>query len=80
MADSTDRLPFRLVRGRGVRLRATEADATAIRDSARALVNRFGDLGAIDKPHQLRLPLKGTAILVRVEPSQDRYGLDDGSW
>ena len=76
VADSTDRLPFRLVRGRGVRLRATEADATAIRDSARALVNRFGDLGAIDKPHQLRLPLNRTGILVRVEPSQDRYGLD----
>ena len=76
VADSSDRLPFRVVGGRGVRLRATEADATAIRDSARALVNRFGDLGAIDMPYELRLPLNGTGVLVRVEPFRDRYGLD----
>jgi diguanylate cyclase (GGDEF)-like protein len=76
VADSSDRLPFRVVGGRGVRLRATEANTTAIRDSARALVNRFGDLGAIDMPHQLRLPLSGSGALVRVEPFRDRYGLD----
>jgi len=76
VADSSDRLPFRVVGGRGVRLRATEANTTAIRDSARALVNRFGDLGAIDTPHQLRLPLSGSGALVRVEPFRDRYGLD----
>jgi len=76
VADSSDRLPFRVVGGRGVRLRATEAKTTAIRDSARALVNRFGDLGAIDKPHQLQLPLSGSGVLVRVETFRDRYGLD----
>ena len=76
VADSSNRLPFRVVGGRGVRLRATEAEAPSIRDSARALVNRFGDLGAIDMPHQLRLPLNGTGELVRVEPFRDRYGLD----
>ena len=76
VADSSDRLPFRVVAGRGVRLRAIEAEAPAIRDSARALVSRFGDLGSIDMPHRLRLPLKGTGVLVRVEPFRDSYGLD----
>jgi len=76
VADSSDRLPFRVVAGRGLRLRAMEADAPAIRDSARALVTRFGDLGSINKPHHLRLPLNGKGVRVRVEPFRDSYGLD----
>ena len=76
VADSTDQLPFRVVAGRGVRLRATEADTAEVRDSARALVNRFGDLGLIDMPHQLRLSLQGKGMLLRVEPFRDRHGLD----
>ncbi len=76
VADSTERLPFTIVAGRGVRQKAVDSSSAAIRDSARALVQRFGDLGAIDAPHQLDIALASGRELVRVEPFRDQYGLD----
>jgi diguanylate cyclase (GGDEF)-like protein len=76
VADSSDGLPFRVVAGRGVRLRASDSDNQAIRDSARVLVSRYGNFGAIDRPLQLLLQRDGTGVLVRVEHFRDRYGLD----
>jgi len=76
VADSSDRLPFRVVAGRGVRRQAIQAENASIRNSAEALVNRFGDLGSIDQPQQLRLSRNGNDVLVRVEPFKDLYGLD----
>lgn len=75
VADSTERLPFTIVSGRGVRHKAVDSSSAAIRDSARALVQRFGALDAIDAPHQLDIS-RGGRELVRVEPFRDPYGLD----
>jgi diguanylate cyclase (GGDEF)-like protein len=76
VADSSDRLPFRIVAGRGQRRRAVDSAVPAIRDSARALVQRFGDFGVIDTPRDLLLPLRGGRSVVRVEPFTDSHGLD----
>ncbi|MFM7394495.1 MAG: diguanylate cyclase domain-containing protein [Cyanobium sp.] len=76
VADSTDSLPFTIVAGRGERQKAVDSGTPAIRDSARALVQRFGDFGLIATPRDLVLPLRGGRSLVRVEPFTDRHGLD----
>jgi diguanylate cyclase (GGDEF)-like protein len=76
VADSSDRLPFTVVAGRGQRRQAIEAENSAIRTSALALVKRYGDLGSIEQAEQLHLSANGRTVLARVEPFRDRYGLD----
>ncbi|MFM7269611.1 MAG: cache domain-containing protein, partial [Cyanobium sp.] len=76
VADSSDSLPFAIVAGRGERRKAVDSATPAIRDSARALVQRFGDFGVIDTPRDLVLPLRGGRSLVRVKPFTDSHGLD----
>ncbi len=76
VADSTERLSFTIVAGRGVRHKAVDSSTPAIRDSAQALVQRFGGMGEIDAPHQFALPIGSGKAIVRVEPFRDRYGLD----
>jgi len=76
VADSSGRLPFAIVAGRGVRHRAQDAADHRIRSSARALLQRNGDFGRLDGPRQLRLPVDGADALVRVEPYRDGQGLD----
>ena len=76
VADASGHLPFTITAGRGVRRRAQDATEPLIRASARALVQRFGDFGALNSPQQLRLPVAGGDALVRVEPYRDAQGLD----
>lgn len=76
VADASGRLPFAIVDGRGVRRRAQDAADPRIRSSARALLQRNGDVAGLDGPRQLRLPVNGADALVRVEPYRDGQGLD----
>ena len=76
VADASGRLPFAIVEGRGVRRRAQDAADRQISSSARALLQRNGNFGQLDRPQQLRLPVDGAPAQVRVEPYRDGQGLD----
>jgi len=76
VADSSDRLPFSIVSGKGVRLQASNARDDTIREAARALVQRFGDFGSLNEPRQLKMAVGSGSDLVRVEPFRDHQGLN----
>ena len=76
VADTSGRLPFSIVNGRGVRHRAEDASNPVIRDTARALVHGRGGFTALDHPQQLTLTLPSGDALVRVDPYRDGQGLD----
>ena len=76
VADTSGRLPFSIINGRGVRHRAQDAGNPVIRDTARALVRGHGGFTALDHPQQMTLPLPSGDALVRVDPYRDGQGLD----
>lgn len=76
VADSSGRLPFSIVNGRGVRHSAQESQDPLIRASARALLQRQGSFRGLDRPAQLTLPITSGQALVRVDHFHDRQGLD----
>ena len=76
VADSSSRLPFSIVNGRGVRLHAQESQDPLIRASAKALLQHQGSFRALDQPAQLTLPINRSIALVRVDRFHDRQGLD----
>lgn len=76
VADTSSNLPFSIVAGRGVRLRAQDSANPVIRDTARALVQGHGSFRALDRPQQLNVSLRGGQALVRIEPYRDGFGLD----
>lgn len=76
VAASSDRLPFSIIDGRGVRHRAQDAREPMIRETARALLRSSSNFGALQQPRQLRLRVNGANALVRVEPFRDAQGLD----
>lgn len=76
VADTSGRLPFSIISGRGVRHRAQDAANPVIRDTARALIRTKGGFSAFDHPQQFTLPLSSGDALVRVDPYRDPQGLD----
>ena len=76
VADTSGRLPFSIVGGRGIRHRAQDSTNTVIRDTARALVQGHGGFRALDHSQQLSVPLRNGEALVRIDPYRDAYGLD----
>lgn len=75
VADSSGRLPFSVVNGRGVRHHAQESQDPLIRASSRVLLGRLGSFHAIDRQAQLTLPTPGSKALVRVDHFKEP-GLD----
>ena len=76
VADTSGKLPFSIINGRGVRHRAQDAATAVIRDTARALIRGKGGFAALDHPQQFTLPLPSGDALVRVDPYRDAQGLD----
>ncbi|QQE67183.1 stage II sporulation protein E [Leptolyngbya sp. BL0902] len=68
-----------LIRGEGdaiERIAATESQNPLVRSTAQYLLDRFGDLNAIQAAQQLSFVLDGQRELVQVSPFQDDRGLD----
>ncbi|MFM7311575.1 MAG: HAMP domain-containing protein, partial [Cyanobium sp.] len=76
VADTSGKLPFSILNGRGVRHRAQDASTPVIRETARALIRGEGGFKALDQPQQLTLSLSSGDALVRVDPYRDGQGLD----
>ena len=76
VADTSGRLPFSIVAGRGIRHRAQDSTNPVIRDTARALVQGHGGFQALNRPEQLNVPLSRGEALVRIDPYRDAQGLD----
>ena len=76
VADTSGKLPFSIVNGRGLRHRAQDASIPVIRETARVLIRGKGGFGALDRPQQFTLALPSGDALVRVDPYRDAQGLD----
>ncbi|NJR63701.1 MAG: HAMP domain-containing protein, partial [Cyanobacteria bacterium CRU_2_1] len=58
------------------RIKATESQNVLTRQSAQALLDRFGDFNAIDRPYQLDFNINGTRQFLQVTPLSDDRGLN----
>jgi HAMP domain-containing protein len=76
VADTSGRLPFAIVGGRGIRQRAQDSANPMIRGTARALAQGHGGFQALSRPQQLRVGLSRGEALVRIDPYRDAQGLD----
>lgn len=76
VADASERLPFAVVNGRGVRRRAQDSPDRMIRETARALLRQGAQIGSLNAPLHQRLPIGHEDALVRVDPFRDAQGLN----
>ncbi|WP_016950591.1 PAS domain S-box protein [Anabaena sp. PCC 7108] len=75
VASSEDESPAPIVNGKATRLQALNSREPVIREVTQHLMQRFGSLKAISKPHTLRPDLEQKCF-IRITPYRDDYGLN----
>lgn len=76
IGDSAEEKPFQIVNGKPERLQAAESSDPLIQNTAKHLLQKFGDLNRIQTAEQLSFKLDGESQFVQVAPWQDELGLD----
>jgi sigma-B regulation protein RsbU (phosphoserine phosphatase) len=76
VASSSEEKPYLEVNGKAQRLSAFQSSDPLIQGSSKYLLKRFSNLSKIDKEQSLNFKLDGENIFVRVNPWQDKLGLN----
>jgi methyl-accepting chemotaxis protein len=76
IASSTIKQPFVVKNDQSERLQAIKADNPLVSATAQHLLERFGNLKAIQQSQQLNFNFNGEKQFVQVLPFKDDYGLD----
>ena len=76
IGDSAKEQPFKIINGKPERLKAVESTDPLIENTAKYLLQEFGNLDRIKKAQQLSFKLDGERQFVQVAPWQDELGLD----
>ena len=76
VASSSSEEPFKVLKGKGQRLKAVDSTESLIRTTAMHLTERFGNLSAIKASQFLEFTLDGQRQFAQVTPWKDKYGLE----
>ncbi|MBV6624111.1 MAG: response regulator [Rivularia sp. (in: Bacteria)] len=76
IASSAQEEPFTIVDGKPQRIKATDSKDWLIKETAKYLIEEFGDLNKIKKIQQIEFKIKGNRKFVQITPWQDELGLD----
>ena len=76
IGDSSGEKQFKIVDGKPERLKAVEIQDPLIKNTAKFLNQKFGDLNQIKTSQQLNFKLDGKRQFIQVDPWQDELGLD----
>lgn len=76
VASSSDEKPYLEVNGESQRLSVFQSHDPLIQGTSKYLLKRFSNLSEIQKEQSLNFKLHGKNIFVRVNPWQDKFGLN----
>ncbi len=76
VASSSSEEPFKVLKGKGQRLKAVDSNEPFIRTTSVHLTERFGNLSAIKARQFLEFTLDGQRQFAQVTPWKDKYGLE----
>ncbi len=76
VATSANEQPFVMKRGKPERLSALDSKDPLTRQTLQHLLDRFGNLDAINEFQQLTFKIAGEQYFIHLEPLQDEHGLD----
>ncbi|MBD2576454.1 response regulator [Oscillatoria sp. FACHB-1406] len=76
VATSASEAPYTLKNGNATRIKASQGQDRLMRETARFLERKYGNLQQIQKARFLDFKLEGERQFVQVTPWQDKFGLD----
>ncbi len=76
IASSAKEQPYKLVNGKGERLKAADSEDPVIRGASQTLTQQFQNLSAIKGENTLEVTIAGQRHFLHVSPWQDALGLD----
>ncbi|VXD24775.1 hybrid sensor histidine kinase/response regulator [Planktothrix paucivesiculata] len=76
VASSSSKLPYKMVEGVAQRLNAADSQEPVIRETFKALTQKFGQVSSITQDKSLQISINNQDQFVQITPWKDPWGLD----